>query len=53
MICPKCKEKLKWHGEHSFEDYGMFYSEGIVGSYACGNKECDVDEVMICTPYDI
>ena len=47
MICPKCKEKLLWCGEHDShydDDAG-----GMVGNYNCTNEECDVDSVYIYT----
>tara|TARA_R100000541_G_scaffold2021_3_gene7446 strand:+ start:10861 stop:11025 length:165 start_codon:yes stop_codon:yes gene_type:complete len=51
MICPKCKEKLLWGGEHD-SDYDDD-AGGIVGNYTCTNEECDVDSVYIYTKFDI
>jgi len=50
MTCPRCKTALIWGNDFDFEDYGL-EGEGIVGVYTCHLKDCDVDTVIIETPF--
>jgi len=48
MVCPKCEHEMLWHSEFDLEDDDGT-PEGIIGSYSCINRECDVRDVFIHT----
>ena len=39
MNCWFCRSKLVWHGDFSFEDYGI-EGEGLVANLYCTNDDC-------------
>ena len=49
MKCPSCAEELIWGGDHSYEDYGMVYEDGIVSNLSCPNEDCKLETVITYT----
>jgi len=51
MRCPQCSQILIWQSDFEYEEW-FIEGEGVVGTYACVNEECNVDDVYIFTPTD-
>ena len=51
MNCPQCSQTIIWQEEYEYEDYGV-EGDGIIGTYNCVYKGCEVDDVYIFTPID-